>query len=153
MLIPTSIPSNFMQASIFNLCYPGLPLRIVHFALCLFFAAGFTSCTKDENAERDYPRVNTIEVGRSNTWGTLVSAEIISGNPASVTEYGFVWSTDEYPYADEDDKQFKTGAPSGHTFSDTIRPNLTPNETYYVRAYIKTGFYIVHGNILSFRSQ
>lgn len=123
-------------------------LILIHLCILLLF-----SCTKDENAERDYPRPDTNEVSSIGSWGAVINAEIISGNPSSITEYGFVWSTDQYPDADHDDKQFKTGAPPGLTFSDTIRSNLKLNQTYYVRAYVKTDLYTVQGNILSFKSQ
>lgn len=136
-----------MQASISNRTYPVYLL----FSFLMITIGCITSCTKDENVERDYPRVNTIEVTSINASGILLSAKIISGDLSAITEYGFVWSTDEYPYADEDDKQFKTGTPSDFTFSENIQPVLKTNETYYVRAYVKTDNYLVHGNIVSFK--
>lgn len=138
-----------MQASISNRTFSGF---LLHICLLLLTIGCFTSCTKDENVERGYLRLNTNKISSIGSLGAVVSAEIISGNPSTITEYGFVWSTDEYPYEEQDDKQFKTGALSGRTFSDTIRPALRPNETYYVRAYVKTDHYIVHGNILSFKN-
>lgn len=137
-----------MQASTSNRTYPGFFLHVC----LLLLTIGFTSCTKDENAERDYPRLSTLEVTHIGQSGAMFSAEILSGNRAAITEYGFVWSTTEYPDVDQHDKQFKAGAPSGLTFTDTIRSALKLNETYHMRSYAKTDRYIIYGNIITFKS-
>lgn len=133
-----------MQASISNRYY----LRLA-FYCCLLM---LFSCSKEENAAREYPRLNTIGVSHTTGSATLFNAEIINGNPAAVTEYGFVWGTGDNPMVELDSKKFKTGAPAGHAFTDTIYSGLKNGDTYYMRAYIRTADYLVYGKTISFKS-
>ena len=71
-----------------------------------------------------------------------------AGQGLGITEYGFVWSTDDDPSIVDDPKVTFTGAPSG-SFTQTI-DTLKPGTNYYARAYAKNSQGTSYGAAIGF---
>lgn len=123
----------------------------LYLSVILIFS-GFVTCQKDKFAVREYPRLNTLEVTNISTTGAVFNAEIISGNPADIIEYGFTWDTGQTPSIYYNDKVNITGVMAGNQFSAAIHSSLKKNVPYYVRSYIKTAQVLVYGKTVSFLS-
>ena len=52
-----------------------------------------TSCEKEDDiATRNYPRLITLAASEISQTSAKFEAQIISGNPSEIVEYGFTWS-------------------------------------------------------------
>ena len=76
------------------------------------------------------------------------TATSLAGQGLGITEYGFVWSTDDDPSIVDDPKVTFTGAPSG-SFTQTI-DTLKPGTNYYARAYAKNSQGTSYGAAIGF---
>lgn len=121
----------------------------VFLSLLLF---GLTTCQKDEVATRDYPRVYTLAVSEITASGAKFSAEIISGNPSEIIEYGFTWSEfSTAPKMDVDNNVDIKGSITGNSFSSNVQ-TLTNDKAYYVRSFIKTSDLLIYGRVVTFKT-
>jgi N-acetylneuraminic acid mutarotase len=126
-------------------------MKIVSIYLLFIFLIILSSCDKDaEIGGKDYPYLITNEVTDITDMSVVFNGEIIStGEKEEITEYGFLWGTNE-PKLDNSNKvvikvPIKTGG-----FSVKIDYNLYKDTEQTVRAYIKTNNLIVYGNEIKF---
>lgn len=140
-----------MQVFIFNLLQKVKSVRTHFFLFLTLVVFGLTTCQKDPVATRNYPRLNTV-VSEINASGAKFSAEIISGDPSEIIEYGFAWS--EYspaPKMDADDNVDTKGSITGKSFSSDVK-TLDSDKTYNVRSFIKTNDLLIYGRIITFKT-
>lgn len=131
-------------------CSPGQRfLQLAMLLMALFF---LTTCQKEENAIREYPRLINLQVTEVNASGAVFNAEVIAGNLDDVIEYGFVWNTTDEPQYGFPDKQVTTKVLNEKKISVPIHSALKTGERYYVRAFIKTERFLVYGETISFIS-
>jgi len=83
-------------------------------------------------AGESFPTVNTISVNSISTTTAISGGNVSSDGGAAITTRGVVWSTNTNPTISLTTKT-SNGSGTG-TFSSTLT-GLTPNTTYYVRAY------------------
>jgi len=126
--------------------------RIIFCWMILPMFCLLTTCKKEEIAKKEYPRVNTLEVSGINESGATFNANIISGDPSRIKEYGFVWDTSPFPEVDFHDKLVVTGVLTGNKFLGIAHSALKKDAVYYMRAYVKTDNYLVYGRVVSFKS-
>jgi hypothetical protein len=141
-----------MQVSIFKLLQRVISGRISFFLLQTLLLFGLTTCQKDPVATRDYPRLSTLEVSGISATGAKFSAEIISGDPTKVIEYGFAWS--EYspdPSLGTDANLDIQGSIVGKSFSSSVQ-TLTNDKVYNLRSFIKTSDLLIYGRVVTFRT-
>ncbi len=95
------------------------------------------------------PSVETGGVSRITTSGAQVSGNIISiGNEAGITQYGHCWNTKSNPTtANSKTELGKADAPG--SFTSTL-DNLSPGQTYYVRAYATNSIATAYGEEVTF---
>ena len=110
----------------------------VIFTACLIIVFG---CKKDEIATLYTRTVSIITETEAETGGTVTS----SGG-VEIIARGVCWSTGHYPTTA--DHVTNDGSGSG-TFSSNIT-SLTPNTTYYVRAYATNSAGTAYGNEVTF---
>ncbi|NHB68006.1 DNA/RNA non-specific endonuclease [Bacteroidales bacterium M08MB] len=92
------------------------------------------------------PTVSTVSVS-SITWNAAaVAGDATSGGGGDITERGFCWSTAEEPTID--DEKLQKGEGLGE-FSLVVE-NLTPEQTYYLRAYAINAKGVAYGETISF---
>lgn len=121
------------------------------FLLQIILLFGLTTCQKDEFATRDYPRLNTL-ISEINVSGAKFSAEIISGDPSGIIEYGFIWSEfSDSPRLDNNDNVDIQGPVTGKIFSSNVQ-TLQNDKTYHVRSFIKTSDLLIYGIVETFRT-
>ena len=70
---------------------------------------------------------------------------ILEDGYSTITERGFVFSTMQYPTVDDQKVLIQT---ESYTFD--INMNLSPNTTYYVRAFARNGLGIGYGDQIEF---
>lgn len=117
----------------------------VIFTACLIIVFG---CKKDvETPEITKPTVITTAVSLITTTSATSGGSVISSGGAEVKLYGICWNTDHNPSRDNS-KTILNGVNSG-TFSSNMA-GLTPNTTYYVRAYATNMEGIAYGDEISF---
>lgn len=100
------------------------------------------------------PQLATVETGAvSNVKAT--QADIVGnitnlGNVASITQYGHVWSTHNAPTINDNKTSLGTTTDIG-VYHSTMT-GLTPNTTYYVRAYATNSVGTAYGNVATFKT-
>jgi N-acetylneuraminic acid mutarotase len=114
--------------------------------------AFFLSCNKEETSDRDYPRLNTLEVTDVSSDGATFQGEIFYNRNFEIKKYGFVWSENSNPTVQGSDRVEIVGAPPGQKFSSRISTTLQKDVEYKVRAFIITDRYTVYGQEESFMS-
>lgn len=82
----------------------------------------------------------------------VVSGEIVKlGVDSGLTEYGHVWSLDSDP--DINDNRTRNGAASVLATYTSEMTGLSPNTTYYVRAYATNELGTAYGEVVSFTTE
>lgn len=106
-------------------------------------------CVRDLQGQIVVPLVSTQESTEIGTNSAIGNAEVISDGFGTISERGFVWSTSENPDLDNNTGMITAGTGEGG-YSVNIS-SLSPNTTYYIRAFatneagtgygMQTGFY------------
>ncbi|MFD2513848.1 IPT/TIG domain-containing protein [Pontibacter locisalis] len=125
--------------------------RVILFLLLPLF---LTFCqTKEKISPREYPRVYTEAVTDINNSGATFTGTIKTLGTAPITDHGFVWSDKPYVFVDYSSRA-SLGAKqaSGDTFNTTATFAMQAGKTHYVRAYVRSGEYVVYGPLVSFIS-
>ncbi len=122
------------------------------FYVKIFFISIFmiSSCEKNSTeSTADLPEVTTAEVSAVKSITAQCGGTITSDGGATVTARGVCWSTDQTPTVYDNKTNDGTGAGS---FTSSIT-GLSPNTTYYVRAYATNSEGTGYGNAISFTTQ
>jgi uncharacterized protein (TIGR02145 family) len=126
--------------------------KVLKLLVLTFFAGcmtSFISCKKDaENPPVTVPVVTTSAVSMIATTSAETGGNVTSTGGAEVISRGVCWSTVHNPTIT--DNKTTDGNGSG-TFASIIT-DLTPNTTYYVRAYATNSSGIAYGSEISFKS-
>ena len=141
-----------MQAFIFKVLQRVMSGRINFFLFQTLLLFGLTTCQKEPVATRDYPRLSTLEVSEITASGAKFNAEVISGDPSEIIEYGFTWS--EYidsPTLGNNDNVDITGSITGNNFSSNVQ-TLLNDKTYHLRSFIKTSTLLIYGPVFTFKT-
>lgn len=120
------------------------------FLVPAFIGLLLSACEDEEITARSYPRVMTNEVLFSSSGAATFQGEIFYPGNNPIVEYGFVWSTDSYPYVEKHDKETLTDPITTGTFSAEVGADLINGITYHVRAYAVTNEYLVYGKDVTF---
>lgn len=115
-------------------------IKIYSISIAFIFVSLFISCTKE--SENQTPNLKTEKATNITTTSFTLTGIIISDGAASILSRGFCWSEKEYPSIS--DNKTTNGGEVGRFTS--IITGLTPNTTYYVRAYATNSFGIGYGN-------
>ncbi|HDP55581.1 MAG TPA: hypothetical protein ENN24_07895 [Bacteroidetes bacterium] len=109
----------------------------------------FSSCKKDDddnNGQQPVPVLSTTEVTEITPTAATSGGNITDDGGATVTARGVCWSTSQNPTISDSKTEDGTGAGS---FTSSIS-GLTPNTTYYVRAYATNSAGTGYGSTMSF---
>lgn len=110
------------------------------------------NCEKDAEVQpKDYPFVIT-QTPSVDSGGVVFSADLKNTGNQTIIKHGFVWSTESNPTIHDFSKLFDGRAGMG-IYSCNVNSGLAKDQTYYVRAYVRTGQYEVYGNVQSFDSK
>ena len=119
----------------------------------LLIALGTLSCTKIELETFDFPRIHTLQVTEVDETGATFNLEIINPGNHPIDSIGFVWMEmlprlfhSEYILIGETD-------PGVKEYSVRIHSTLQFNYDYEVRSFVRTGEYLVYGNLVEFQSK
>lgn len=93
------------------------------------------------------PAVTTTSISGINSTGATSGGNVTSNGNSTITARGVCWSTSTNPTVD---LTTKTDDGSGTGSYTSIISGLTPNTTYYVRAYSTNSVGTVYGNQVSF---
>ena len=111
----------------------------------------FTECQDKTPVPRDFPQLNTLEVGNITSSGALLQADITSLGAEPIVELGFVWGLAE-PSLSSDDKVLVSIPSSTGIFSAEIHSALLKVIRYHVKPYAKTASFTVYGKPVDFVS-
>ncbi|MBI3142324.1 MAG: hypothetical protein HYZ16_05815 [Bacteroidetes bacterium] len=95
------------------------------------------------------PTLSTHSIGEVSSYSAKTGGTISSDGNSSVNQYGVCWGTSTGPTTSGD----KTNDGSGTGSFTSYLYNLTPNTTYYVRAYAINALGTAYGDELSFKSK
>jgi len=118
-----------------------IPLLLM--GVFLLFAS---SCKKDDNNNSDTPVLSTTAVTDITQTVATSGGNITSDGGATVTVRGVCWSTGETPTISDNKTTDGTGAGE---FSSSLS-DLSPETTYYVRAYATNSNGTGYGSAISF---
>jgi len=121
-------------------------LFIVIASLCI------VTCTQEEVGFRSYSRITTSAVTGISEAGATFNGEITLVN-GTISDHGFIWSLYEHPTFQNSDSVSLGTIQSAGPFSTDVKRGLVANITYYVRAYLRSGAYLVYGDVVSFSSK
>ncbi len=108
---------------------------------------GITSCTKDPAppASTPYVRTNTTISSLTRT-SAVCGGEAVSSYGSEIKQKGVCWSTFSPPTINN---SYTSNGPGLGMFSSQLS-GLSPNRTYYIRAYAINDIGISYGLITSF---
>ena len=112
----------------------------------LFFVLYLLGCTKEK--EQVLPSVQTKPVTEITHLTAISGGNVTNDGGASVTARGVVWNTQPNPTLSN---SFSVDASGPGSFTSQLA-SLTPNTTYYVRAYATNNVGTNYGNEVSFKS-
>lgn len=112
-----------------------------------------TTCSKENEEEREYPRVNTLEVKEISQNGATFEANIYAEGSEGIIDHGFVWGTNDVFLSVENSDRISLGAFSGIGKYDVqIQSTLQLEKKYFVRSFVRTLNHTVYGSVVSFIS-
>ncbi len=116
----------------------------------VFLILLLSACQPENDIERNYPIVKTLEVDNITSDGARFNGQVIYGTLDSITEYGFVWGNSVVLNIQDSDKVSLEGYPAASDFSCDIIQRLEKMQKYFVRSYIRSGGLIIYGNLVTF---
>ncbi len=112
----------------------------------------FSRCQKEIVESQVYPRIITHDVTNISTEGATLNAELLSTGANPVIAYGFLWDTIPFLYYDSSEKvEHKKSLKKGK-FECRINASLTKNQSYFVKAFVKTDDFLTMGEAVGFTS-
>jgi hypothetical protein len=123
-------------------------LNVLFIGICIFLS----NCEEEKPVPHDYPRVKTLPVSNITEEGAVFSADLYELGTGTITEYGFEWGITAKTTNVFDNKIKLNYLDGSELLSYDVRCGLYSDTLYSVRAFIATEKYLVHGNIVSFRS-
>lgn len=123
-------------------------MKKLHYFLFAFVFIGiFSSCSDgDENPTSTTPTIETVETTSLTTTSAVSGGNVTNDGGDVVTARGVCWSTSENPTIEAD---YIADNGDAATFVSNIT-GLTPNTTYYVRAYATNSNGTAYGQQRSF---
>lgn len=106
------------------------------------------------SCQKDYfvPLIITGQVTNIDEGGAVFHANITSMGDMPILEYGFVWDTISNPTIETAEKFIVHQQAEIGTLSAKIKSGLIPDETYFVRAFIRNSDITTYGEETSFLS-
>ena len=95
------------------------------------------------------PTLSTSNATNITATGAQISGEVLTDGNADIIERGIVYSTSQSPTTSSGKVSSGSGIGS---FTATIS-SLSPNVTYYARAYARNSIYTGYGNQITFKTQ
>ena len=120
--------------------------------LLLFIGLGLVTCSKEQVASKEYPRLSTMEVSGINESGATFNATIISGKLLDIKEYGFVWDTVATPEIASGQLILVKGSPADNQFKGEVHSALRKGVVYKMRSFVRTNDFLVYGKAVTFTS-
>lgn len=121
-------------------------LQYLAVLVLLVLASGCKKETDEDTTEARIPIVTTAEIGVISATTAQCGGAVSSDGRASVTARGVCWSTSPSPTTANSKTQNGTGTGS---FNSNLS-GLSPNTTYFVRAYATNSKGTAYGNEVSF---
>lgn len=109
------------------------------------------SCSKEEENNdnpNDVIQISTLQVTNITSESSKFSASMVGSN--SNYQTGFCWGTTSTPTINSDN-YILVGNATSNNFSSQVN-NLTPNSSYYVRAFATNFSNTIYGNAVSFNT-
>jgi len=96
------------------------------------------------------PKVNTVEVTFITPVSATCSGKIIANSTPEITDIGVCWGISQVPSV-SDSKTSGKDLTDTYAFTHSIT-GLSPNTTYFARAYVTNQSGTAYGNVLSFKT-
>lgn len=96
--------------------------------------------------------VNTGEASDITSTTATLNGEIVNEGAPVYTERGFVYNVRQAPTTDNSIERLSSPVTEDKQFSCKLA-NLSPNQTYYVRAYVVQNGKVIYGNEVSFSTR
>lgn len=127
--------------------------KIIFFIIIIASNFILTTCSKENEEEREYPRVNTFEVTDITDKGATFSGNIFYAGNQEIIDHGFIWGQNKLSLSIQNASILSLGASNGPIeFTANINYGLAKNKEYFVTAYARTKDYTVYGTVTSFKS-
>jgi hypothetical protein len=123
------------------------------FILLVFFLC---NCKKDTTLKLDTDSndnvycLSTIEAYNKVNISAYSGGVFFSEKAYNYTKYGVCWSLNQYPTINDYKFELSGATPYPSFTYSCLMDNLTPNKTYYARAYAISDLQIAYGNQISF---
>jgi hypothetical protein len=128
--------------------------RAIHRILVLTAALIVSACDKYEFPNSPYPGLETRPVVRINSSGATFEADVWRQGSSPIIDHGFVWGETEQAFLTNYSHKIQLGAFAGKgEFEANATAGLTPDKTYFVKAFVVTEDCTVYGDPVPFTSQ
>jgi hypothetical protein len=115
----------------------------------------YTNCDNHEFPQTPYPNVRTSPVTNISASGATFTGDVSNSENSSIISHGFVWTVwkNNNPEIGPNDSVGLGRLNGDGTFYYHLNNGLSAGHEYYVRAFVKTGDYIVFGEEVAFTSK
>jgi hypothetical protein len=120
--------------------------------LLIFTSISFLMCNREEVTPREYPVLRTLAVKDITSTGAVFEADVKHLGSQKIIEHGFLWSFSSGLVLPNVDKAIINEEINKGKFSKEVESTLIEGKEYFVKAFIKTGEFLVYGNVVSFIS-
>ena len=110
------------------------PTELVILLLCISLLTG---CEDAERSPKDYPCVQMDKVEVLSD-GAIFQARVTSSELENIVSYGFIWNETDNTEFETWSKKELTETPSAVTFTAETHTDITKDQVYSVRPFIKT---------------
>ncbi len=112
----------------------------------------YISCSQEEFAAREYPRISPFPRVEANQSTVKFSAEVLTLGDREIHDHGFIWGTWEDLDNSRASKLSLGSRLVKGVFEANIEYDLEKGGDYSMRAYLKSGDYAVYSDIVTFES-
>jgi len=104
-------------------------------------------------AEAEIPTLSVITQKEGSDFSVTIEAQVTDAGTSAVSKAGFCWSTTKQtPTIEDNSNDLTSQLTNGNTTFTATLSNMTPNTTYYIRAYATNGQGTSYSEVFTYKT-